>query len=436
MRRPTRSMVAAIVLLGGGVAASALPGQSNPGINASTLNPAFTAESTSLYCAGISPVGVAGSGGAKFWNSSSERRHLDIELTNDRKVVVSTATIAPKESFFLPAGSALDGSVSVRAQIDGSGVVGSLFTTGPDSTSIPCQSEGVTEWYVAGLGTSGGTTSRLTLLNPSATPAVLDITTQSSLGFLAPAPYQGLVIPANGQLSLTLGQRVVEAKSLAVHVTALRGSFVASALLVVAGHASILTGQSGPSTEAHYGSINTNENSTEAINLYNPLDVTAHVKLKLQMPGFEIAPISINVEPSTATSVKLVPDTRVPTSGWATLRVTSPEGIVSTLYSGGNGYARVASPTMTGTSLAWLSALDHNGPVRVVPVQGKNVPVTFTYFKGQRAISTTVKVSAGIPVNAPEAWLEATYGIVSATTPLLMQGVVGANGLESGLNGR
>jgi hypothetical protein len=62
--------------------------------------------------------------------------------------------------------------------------------------------------------------------------------------------------------------------------------------------------------------------------------------------------------------------------------------------------------------------------------------VTFTYFKGQRAISTTLKASAGIPVNAPEEWLSATYGIVSAGTPLLMQGAVGASGLESGLNGR
>jgi len=436
MRRPTRSMVAAVALLGGAVVASALPGQSNPGIDASTLDSSFTAESTSLYCAGISPVGVAGSGGAKFWNSSNEIRHLDLEMTNDNKVVASSTTIGPKESFFLPVGSTLEGSVSVRAQIDGSGVVGSLFTTGPDSTSIPCRSEGVTDWYVAGLGTAGGTTSRVTLLNPSATPAVIDISTHSSLGYLAPAPYQGLVIPANGQLSLDLGQRVVEAEGLAVHVAALRGSFVASALLVVTGRASIMTGQSGPSTEAHYASVNTNEDSTEAINLYNPLEVTAHVKLKLQMPGFTIAPISIDVEPSATTSVKLVPDTRVPTSGWATLRVTSPEGIVSTLYSGGNGYARLVSPTMTGTTLAWLSALDHNGPVRVVPVQGKNVPVTFTYFKGRRAISTTVKASAGIPVNPPDAWLEATYGIVSAGTPLLMQGVVGANGLESGLNGR
>jgi hypothetical protein len=436
MRRPTRSIVAAIVLVGGAVAASVLPGQSNPGIDASTLNPFFTAESTSLYCAGISPSGVAGSGGAKFWNSSNERRHLDIEMTNDNRAVASTATIGPKESFFLPAGSTLDGSISVRAQIDGPGVVGSLFTTGPDSTSIPCQSDGVTDWYVTGLGTAGGASSRLTLLNPTATPAVIDITTQSSLGFSAPASYQGLVIPANGQLTLSVGQEVVEATALAVHVRALRGSFVGSALLVVGNRASILTGQAYPMVDSSYGSVNTNENSTESINLYNPLDVTAHVKLKLYLPGFDIAPIAIDVEPSATIGVTLVPDTRVPTSGWATLRVTSPEGIISTLYSAANGYARLASPTPSGTTLAWLSALDHNGPVRVLVLQGQNVPVTFTYFKGQRAISTTLKASAGIPVTAPEEWLSATYGIVSAGTPLLMQGAVGASGLESGLNGR
>ncbi|MEI8148387.1 MAG: hypothetical protein WCG62_04825, partial [Actinomycetes bacterium] len=216
------------------------------------------------------------------------------------------------------------------------------------------------------------------------------------------APYQGLVIAANGQLTLDLGQQVVEARSLAVHVTALRGSFVASTLIVIGNLASVLTGQPLPATEAHYASVNTNGDATEAINLYNPLEVTAHVKLKLQVPGFTIAPITVDLEPSTTTAVTLVPDTRVPAAGWATLRVTSPQGIISTLYSGGNGYARLASPTLSGTTLAWLSALDHNGPIRVIPVQGKNVPVTFTYFKGRRAISTTLKASAGIPVNAPD----------------------------------
>jgi hypothetical protein len=72
----------------------------------------------------------------------------------------------------------------------------------------------------------------------------------------------------------------------------------------------------------------------------------------------------------------------------------------------------------------------------VVVLQGQNIPVTFTYFKGQRAISRTLKASAGIPVTAPDEWLGALYGTVSAGTPLLMQGAVGANGLESGLNGR
>ena len=429
-------MTAAMLLVAGAVVASALPNQSNPSLNTSTLNPELGAESTSLYCVGISAAGSAGSGGVKFWNSSSARRHLDLAVGNDTSVVASSAPIEPHGSLFVQVGATPNGSVSVRAQVDGSGVVGSLFTAGPDSTSVPCQSEGVTDWYAAGLSTADGTTTRVTLVNPSATPAVLDISTQSSLGFLAPAPYQGLVIAANGQLTLDLGQQVVEARSLAVHVTALRGSFVASTLIVIGNLASVLTGQPLPATEAHYASVNTNGDATEAINLYNPLEVTAHVKLKLQVPGFTIAPITVDLEPSTTTAVTLVPDTRVPAAGWATLRVTSPQGIISTLYSGGNGYARLASPTLSGTTLAWLSALDHNGPVRVMPVQGKNVPVTFTYFKGRRAISTTLKASAGIPVNAPDGWLDATYGIVSAGTPLLMQGVVGANGLESGLNGR
>ena len=429
-------MTAALLLVTGAVVATVLPNQSNPSINSSTLNPALGAESTSLYCVGISAAGSPGSGGAKFWNSSSERRHLDLAVTNDTSVLASSASIEPNDTLFVPVGATPNGSVSVRAQVDGSGVVGSLFTAGPDSTSVPCQGEGVTDWYASGLGTANGMTTRLTLVNPSATPTVIDISTQSSLGYLAPAPYQGLVIAANGQLTLDLGRQVVEAKSLAVHVTALRGSFVGSALIVISKYASILTGQPLPATEAYFASVNTNGDATESINLYNPLEVTAHVKLKLQVPGFTIAPISIDVEPSATIGVTLVPDTRVPAAGWATLRVSSPQGIVATLYSAGNGYARLSSPTLAGTALAWISAMAHNGTVRIAPVQGKNVPVTFTYFQGRRTITTTMKASAGVPITPPDAWIAANYGIVSAGTPLLMQGVVGTNGLESGLNGR
>ena len=429
-------MTAALLLATGAVVASVLPSQSNPSLNASTLNPELGAESTSLYCVGISAAGSAGSGEAKFWNSSPERRHLDIAVANDLSVVTSSASIEPNGALVVPVGSTPNGSVSVRVQVDGAGVVGSIFTTGPDSTAVPCQSGGVTDWYAAGLSTADGTISRVTLVNPSATPAVIDISTQSSLGYLAPAAYQGLVIAPNGQLTLDLGQQVVDARSLAVHVTALRGSFIGSTLIVIGTQASILTGQPLPATEAYYASVNTNGDATEAITLYNPLEVTARVKLKLLVPGFNVAPITVDLEPSTTTAVTLVPDTRVPAAGWATLRVTSPQGIISTLYSGGNGYARLASPTLSGTALAWISAMAHNGAVRVAPVQGQNVPVTFTYFQGRRTISTTLKASAGVPITPPDAWTAASYGIVRAATPLLMQGVVGTSGLESGLNGR
>ena len=78
----------------------------------------------------------------------------------------------------------------------------------------------------------------------------------------------------------------------------------------------------------------------------------------------------------------------------------------------------------------------HQGKVRVAPVDGKNIVITFTHFEGRRSITTDLKASAGEPVTAPDAWVAANYGLVSAKTPLLMQGVVGTTGLESGLNGR
>jgi hypothetical protein len=436
MRRSVLSLSLATLLLGGSVALSVALDQSNPSVDVSTFDRTTNVESTSLYCVGGSTAGRNGTGGVKFWNSSNETRHLDIRSAVDKNFIDTTATIAPKKTLFVPATSALIGSISVRAQIDGGGVVGSLFTTSLDSTSVPCQSEGVTDWYIAGLSTVTGTASRVTLLNPSATPAVVDVSTQSSLGFLAPAPYQGLVVPANGQLTLRLGEVIVEAKSLAVHVTALRGSFVASALYVNGEHASVLTGQSEIATDVSYASVNTNADATESLNLYNPGETATRVKIKLQLPGYQISPITVSVNPSATVAVPIVPATRVPTAGWGSLRVTSTQGVVSTLFSGGSGFLRLSSPTARGTTLAWISAMAHAGKVRVAPVEGQNVVITFTYFEGRRSVTTELKASAGEPVVAPDAWVAAGYGLVSAKTPLMMQGVVGTTGLESGLNGR
>ena len=435
-RRSITSTALALLVLGAASVGSVTLGQNNEPLNVSSLAPQGGIESTSLYCFGLSPAGQSGSGAARFWNTSDASRRLTIEMADDRSSTTSRATIKPHQTLDVPVGSHFRDSVAIRAQIDGGGVVGSVFTTSEDSTSIPCRSEGVTDWYVSGIGTSGSLTSRITLLNPSATPAVIDVNTWSSQGYLAPADYQGLVIPSNGQITLRLADVVVDASQLAVHVTALRGSFLGMALATVGSKASLIAGQNGVATEAIFGSVNTNEHATEIINLFNPLETKSKVTLRLQLPGYTIAPITTSLEPGTTSSITLVPATRVPAAGWGTLRVTSEAGIVATLYSDTAGYSRLESPTDSGTTLAWNGAQSLKEALRVSVLSGQHVAVTFTYFDRRGAHRIVVRASTGSPVAAPAQWVQAGQGLISSSVPLIAQGGVAGNGLESALNGR
>ncbi len=435
-RRSITSTALALLVLGAAGVGSFTLGQNNEPLNVSSLAPQGGIESTSLYCFGLSPAGQSGSGAARFWNTSDSSRRLTIEMADDRSSTTSRATIKPHQTLDVPVGSHYRDSVAIRAQIDGGGVVGSVYTTSEDSTSIPCRSEGVTDWYVSGIGTSGSLTSRITLLNPSATPAVIDVNTWSSQGYLAPADYQGLVIPSNGQITLRLADVVVDASQLAVHVTALRGSFLGMALATVGSKTSLISGQNGVVTEAIFGSVNTNDHATEIINLFNPLETSSKVTLRLQLPGYTIAPITTSLEPGTTSSITLVPATRVPAAGWGTLRVSSEAGIVATLYSDTAGYSRLESPTDSGTTLAWNGAQSLKEALRVSVLSGQRVPVTFTYFDRGQTHSVVVRASVGAPVAPPEAWVAAGQGLISSTVPLVAQGSVAGNGLESALNGR
>lgn len=435
-RRSLTSSALALFVLGAAALGSVALTQTNDPLNISAISPQGDIESTSLYCFGLSPAGQSGSGAAKFWNTSDASRRLTIEMADDRSSTVSKVTIKPHQTLDVPVGSHYRDSVAIRAQIDGGGVVGSVYTTSDDSTSIPCRSEGVTDWYVSGIGTSGSLTSRITLLNPSATPAVINVDTWSSQGFLSPADYQGLVIPSNGQTTLRLADVVVDASQLAVHVTALRGSFLGMALATVGSKTSLIAGQNGVATEAVFASLNTNQGATEIINLFNPLDTKSKVTLRLQLPGYTIAPITTSLEPGTTSSITLVPATRVPAAGWGTLRVTSEAGIVATLYSDTAGYSRLESPTDSGATLAWNGARSLKEALRVSVLSGQRVPVTFTYFDHRGAHHIVVRASVGSPVSAPAQWVQAGQGLISSTVPLIAQGAVAGNGMESALNGR
>jgi len=81
-------------------------------------------------------------------------------------------------------------------------------------------------WLVGG-GTVDGRRARLLLANPGAAPSVVDLTVLGPDGGLQPAAGQGVVVPAHTEIALYLDALTPQLSTLAVHVQARTGRFVA-----------------------------------------------------------------------------------------------------------------------------------------------------------------------------------------------------------------
>ena len=78
--------------------------------------------------------------------------------------------------------------------------------------------------------TYGGSDVRLSLYDPDATPAVVNVDVSTGTTLTSPPAFQGVVVPATGLVVLDLHRWVFEESSLAVTATAVSGSIVVGAL--------------------------------------------------------------------------------------------------------------------------------------------------------------------------------------------------------------
>ena len=69
--------------------------------------------------------------------------------------------------------------------------------TAPSGWSqAPCQSTTSAQWYFAGGSTAAANTLYVSLLNPTSTPVVVDLSFVTPAGMVHPINYQGIVLPA------------------------------------------------------------------------------------------------------------------------------------------------------------------------------------------------------------------------------------------------
>jgi hypothetical protein len=238
LRLPAIVVVAALVAAGavvaGRVGARQPPRTSlQPTPLASEAAP-LGAQSSSWYCTG--GTGTANAPAAPtvlLVNAGSHR------VAGSLEVVDATGTSA-SEAVTVPAhgqvdedpGKLVGGSwAASRVHVDGGGVSAStLVEWGSGWTVAPCASETSSAWYFATGSTADADATYVSLYNPSANLAVVDLSFVTASGETAPQPFQGIVIRPGAAKTLTLGTYVQNQKAVATEVEARSGAVVASEL--------------------------------------------------------------------------------------------------------------------------------------------------------------------------------------------------------------
>jgi len=342
--RERRWRVAALVILvvaGVGIAVSVRgnPAPVGAAPTPSALVGAPDAESTAWYCTGQSTVGGAAPGILVLTNTTTRPVTADITVTSDSGATAHTATAVPARGVVAPAIPTLSsGSWQAETVITaGGGVAVTQTVDGPLGWSqAPCQSSASATWYFASGSTAAANVLYISLLNPTSTPVVVDLSFQTPNGMVHPINYQGIVLPA-GQVTVeNVSSEVQEVSTLSTVVTARTGRVVASEVQEIVGAGgtsgglSLVPGVTAPLSQWAIPQAQEVPGGSSEIDVFNPGSATETVTVQVWLPSGPLAPLTERVLPGTTWALQTSAETRIPDNQTyaTTIDATGGPGVV------------------------------------------------------------------------------------------------------------
>lgn len=344
LRRVPLLVVLALALIVTGVFA-AMAKSPNPHTLPGGLALTSNAESTALYCTGLSSAKQGASGHVIFVNTTQEAHLVTISAVSDTGQSISRQTmLGAHKSISIDPGAGLAGNYfGVGAQVSGGGVVG-IEVTKDNTGETPCVSTGTTNWYGSGFDTTVGSSAILSIYNPTATPAVFNAVAYSDEGLATPAKFQGFSVGAHAQVELNLGTQIVNTTNVGVHVHVLRGALDIVGVQQSGSTVSLNAGSGAPTTAALFPQVTTEQGATAQIRLSNPGPTTAQVTLGVKLTTFHIANQSVSVPPYRTALVTLTPNPAIPAAGYATVQMHASEPVVASLATGSGSAIALSAP--------------------------------------------------------------------------------------------
>lgn len=382
--------VAGIAVANAQVAPGTAPsGQVTPPEVASVVSPPGV-ESSVWYCPGAGTLGSA-SAETSLLAVNPGRRPLPATLR-----VVDASGKAASKSVQLPArretvlapSSLVDGPwLAARLLVAGGGVsVVDRLSGAAGWSSAACASETATTWYFAQGSTASGDALRVSLYNPTAALAVVDLTFYAGTTVVQPAADQGLVVPAGRVVTADVNPYVQLRPSVATVVHVVSGSLVADELQVTAsgGVSGIALAAGAPASAVRWVVPETVDPSggSATLSVFNPTAGRERVFVEATLPSGRVGPLTEVVAPHTVWSLAASSQLRIPAGEpWTAVVRTKGRGVVvgRTLSAAGSSPAGWGSAgavaVVPGLSSRWLvgapvgwgeAAADGPGPFTVL----------------------------------------------------------------------
>jgi hypothetical protein len=263
--------------------------------------------SSSAFCAG----GTGTAAATTIYLTNTTARSVSGVMTATAPPVGSGAASTAHRTISVPAlGSAAvnpasglpGGSNASMFTFAGGGIAVNQVVSGPNGWSTaPCASQTSAMWAFAGGSTTGGNLLTLSLLNPTATEAVVNVSFLTDGGVVVPQAYQGLTVPPGQVVTDNVGDFVQNANDIATVVTAQTGTLVSTEFQQwssgASGGLSLRLGSPGLATTWQFAQTTAMQGATVDFYLANPGNVPATATMTFGLSSGSVEPVQTVVAP-------------------------------------------------------------------------------------------------------------------------------------------
>jgi hypothetical protein len=294
------------------------PASAGSSVAPSALVSAPDAESSAWYCTGASNATGQAPGSLVLTNTTPAPVTTSITAVSDSGSSVHVAVRVPADSVVQPpVPSPSSGSWQAdTVTVAGGGLAVSQSVQGSSGWGVaPCQSSTAANWYFAGGTTANSDGLYVSLLNPTSTPVVVDLSFMTPTGAVHPINYQGVVLPPGQVVVENVAAEVQNVSTVSTVVTARTGRVVASELQLFSGSSSGLSVVPGVAQPAVHWAIPQGEESsggTSEIDVFNPGSTPVAVRVHLRLASGPLEPLSSEVAPGATWAIATDKQTRIP----------------------------------------------------------------------------------------------------------------------------